>query len=913
MNRMRKWQALAAGLAAMAGLAGCGAWYAWETGRLGNNPRALTPQAAARAAQRQVLHTLAEKGVLRNCLRLDLLVPEAEHKGMPGMAFGVAPGTHAVTLLAQAADRQPARDQNLAQYNYLAAQGLLDATPVALMVGSAEHPAVRYRLTWEGYKFLHGSPAVPGMVCLHHGRREMGDVVSLAITSQKQGDLDVYEAEVRTSVNNVPAWAVTADARRLFGPLEQALADRTEKALVVRTSQGWRPLFELAFEQQAQGAGRDIPPEYMAQVTQRLTVEAPSFAQARELVAARASDPQWIARYGAVCLPIRLRRGGDDEAARRGGEGEPFVAVYHDRPDRQRHEYRSLAPELQLLAALEASGLATLEVVRPALADSRGRARPPVAAVPAVTTLRYTVRPEVVSGFRLAGGEGCIPAGRLKVDLLQISAEQALARGAVRGVVEQVPDWARALAARLPALQSMLDSGIAVRAEFWRTAEGKQPGWELRTLEPVYPVINYELPPQRLASLMPNTFQATPRPYGGQPVVAAEAPAATAPLPVLQIEAAPLPQEIARGPSMHPAPAMPAMPSPGLLGLALPPPAPPAWKAQFPAGSASVHAVAGYSAPGGVAHVQVDEGGAVLLLWAYDAVEWRVRAPRGVKQVIAFGYEPPRLVYDGLGQPPLTVVPRSEWSNRFGPDAPFVIPRKLDRNEQVDIGKLVQAITGKTPDSVQLMAQAGPTVVGASAPKLTIPAAQEFKGAKGPVKLVSIDNEAVEGAAALRGESGAYTSAWTDRAFSAGHGYFEGTMRVTGAPNAHTFANIGLCMLVDGRADGGGSDLMVLGHAEQRLYKDGDVFGVAVDFARQRVHYRVNGQWLDTPPGGPGGRKLQPGKEYHACASSSGTTSGDVKKGTPRSDTTWLLNFGGQPFKYAPPPGFVPLQESGAR
>src|SRR5690606_33223427 len=150
--------------------------------------------------------------------------------------------------------------------------------------------------------------------------------------------------------------------------------------------------------------------------------------------------------------------------------------------------------------------------------------------------------------------------------------------------------------------------------------------------------------------------------------------------------------------------------------------------------------------------------------------------------------------------------------------------------------------------------------------------------ATGPVRLNASFEQDVQGTTLRRGMAGAHTDAWSDRAFSAGRGYFEATLRVTGSLAAHTHAHVGLCEAREERIEHSADRARVLRHGEQRLYQDGDVFGLAADFERGRLYVRVNGRWLQGEPGSAGGIPLEKDKAYRACAFAAGTTTGEVQE-----------------------------------
>jgi hypothetical protein len=321
----------------------------------------------------------------------------------------------------------------------------------------------------------------------------------------------------------------------------------------------------------------------------------------------------------------------------------------------------------------------------------------------------------------------------------------------------------------------------------------------------------------------------------------------------------------------------------------------------------------GQQHPEGVVNLNVKEDHAVLLLFAYEPIEWHINADRGVdlKRVIAIGYYEPRVTFSGGGKPQVIVTRKAEVMQRMGIDLSNGFPTRSEANDLIDIAAASRALTGAVPSSYQASyeAPASGFTISSQTPGFVLPALQAPAAKGSPITLKSSFTEAVTGNKLLRGPAGAYTEAWSDRAYSAGKIYYEGKMKVTGSLTAHTHANIGLCLVRGNAIDvpmPGGST--VIRHGEQKLFKEGDVFGIAADFDQRRLYFRVNGKWLSGQPESGDGFPLQQGKEYRACVLAAGTVSSEVKQGIPRSDTTWEINFGETPFYSPIPSGYTPFR-----
>lgn len=860
---------------------------------------AAAGQDADDAARRQARLLLAPGDTLRSCLPLALPRPEAE--GLPGIAPRPVPGQHAITYLLRTSEAaQARRDQLLEQLDHLAARGLLASSAVQVDTPAGPRAALRYQLTWPGYGAL--APDGNQELCLQFGRWEAGPATDLQATGDDVAGLAIHEATVTFRPVDMPAWLRSADTQRLFPALAEATRDRAQKVRIARTPRGWRALADLQMELEAAARGR--PAEAG---TERLArwqpPQVPGLPDAAAALARHAAEPAGSGRRVA-CLPLRLQRGGDDRNAPR-GEGVPFTFTVHDLGERPGEALRPLLASVHVLDALEAMGLARHEVLR---LDG------------AAAGVRYAVRPEATPALGLDGG-ACVPVGSGTMEILAVIPHGAGARVLLRDRLQAPPAWARPLVGRLPALRSMVEEGLAYEAALaWAPGRAGEPrAWRVQGLRASFPQLDY-------ATLPPGLEASLPRTAANLPLQGRAQPGDVPPFDP-QAEAAALRRaEDMAGRAAAQARASAASGSARTFVSAVPPEAAEEHRAApYPAGGAPVHVLTMYEGayadgprrarehPEGRVDLAVSVPDAVLLLAAHEPVEWRITATRPVRQVIAIGYYPQRVTFGGPGQPAIATPGWREVIAATGLQGiPFASRWTGDRNQLVDVAQLAQALTGQGPASFQApQGKDRNFVVDAGTVAFQLPRAQAPQDATGPVRLNASFEQDVQGTTLRRGMAGAHTDAWSDRAFSAGRGYFEATLRVTGSLAAHTHANVGLCEAREERIEHSADRARVLRHGEQRLYQDGDVFGLAADFERGRLYVRVNGRWLQGEPGSAGGIPLEKDKAYRACAFAAGTTTGEVReRGRPRSDSTWELNFGGRPFQAAPPKGFVPLQGS---
>jgi len=895
---------------------GYGAWFAWDNGLIGKNPRAPVAAAMEEAVRKQALVNINAREASEPCINLDLSRPSPEVAGYTGIALSPVPGRYAVTLFRQTNIReQPARDIQLEQMDYLSTQGFFNAANSIVDTDGGTNLARTYQLTWEGFSNIQQSYG--SALCLNYGQREFSEIKKIEKLLEKVMDLDVYEVTYSSKQVNPPAWVRSPEAKRWFPKLQQLTEDSTNHVKVIRTKEGWRSAYEIELEAAQAANGQATGNNYLQGMIKNLSRRPPTLEEAKHLITEQMVDANWISRNGIACLPLQLQRGGDDKPVpsnvRSPETTTQFTVTYYDRADRKEYEYRMMLKTLHVLSALEHAGLAKMLYIKPVLQKKHAAAKNSTPSTPDEQNggIQYELSPEAAEALGIANyGGGCIPAGRIKIDLLGVEGNRGMVQIKARGIVEQTPEWATKISEKLPALKSLIENGMQMPGQMnFATSEGK---WRLGGLSPSYPEMNYDFLPAHLIPIMPNTAAAFPP----KPV---KAPA------LMQHSAKTLDQGQASPstylpPTMAPAIAPSAMQPIAPQAIPVPPSRRPA---PYPAEGAPVHVISIYQSmqpkgtprefqqhPEGVVNLNVKVDKAVLLLLAYEPIEWHIVADKGIdlKRVIAIGFYEPRVTFSGGGKPQVIVTRSAEVRQRIGIDLKNGFPTRSETNDLLDIATASRAITDVLPRTYQANyeAPASGFTISSQTPIFVLPSPQAPTTKSSPIILQSAFTEAVAGHKLQRGSSGAYTDAWSDRAYSAGKVYYEGKMRVTGSLAAHTHANIGFCLVRGNTIDGASHDgSTVIHHGEQKLYKDGDVFGIAADFDLQKLYYRVNGKWLSGQPSSGNGFPLAQGKEYRACVFAAGTVSGEVKQGIPRSDTTWEINFGETPFHSPLPSGYV--------
>lgn len=494
---------------------GYGAWYAWDNGVIGDNPRALTPQAMEEATKKQARYIAVTSGASAPCLNVDLTHPQPEMRGIPGISLHPVPGQHSISLLVQTNVRdQPGREIQFAQMDYLAKQGFFIPSETTINTDDgASRAAKSYRLAWAGFANSHYS--FGASICLPYGRREFAGIIKFEKLHERVIDLDVYEVEYQTKVAEIPAWALSAEAKTLFPKLAEFIEDRVGKAKIVRTKEGWRSAAEIETElgMASKGAAAGA---YFKEMQKRIDL-SPVIAleEAKGLMAKAIGDSASAPRIGVACVPFQLQRGGDEKEVARPDAAELLI-TYFDRADRKEFEYRAMANALHILNALEGAGLAEMEILRPAPPSSAvkpaRRVAPKPAEDPKPVGIRYRIRNEAITSLSISGhGSGCIPAGRFKAEALAVRSGigNFSAQLLVRATVEQTPEWSLKIAEGLPTLKAVMEQGLSMNGSLIRAMEGPDAGkWKLGGMSPAYPNMSATDIPAHLVPLMPLTAAA---------------------------------------------------------------------------------------------------------------------------------------------------------------------------------------------------------------------------------------------------------------------------------------------------------------------------------------------------------------------------------------------------------------------
>lgn len=524
-------------ITALSGLAGggYGAWHAWDTGLIGDNPRAPTPKSMEEAVKKQARYILTTTGASATCLNVDITQPQPEIRGVPGIAIQAVPGQHSVTLQVKTNARDQAkRDLQIAQLDYLTKQGFFTSVDTTISTDDdVSHQAKSYRLTWAGFANTHYH--FGGSLCLPYGRREFAGIGKIEKLLDKAMDLNVYEVEYLTKVAEIPAWAQAAEAQRLFPKLAELTDDRVGKAKVIRTKDRWRSAVEIETELSMASKGASAE-AYLKAMLKRIDLSPVlTLEEARSIMARMTNDPVWASRSGVACVPIIIQRGGDEKEVP-GQDADGLMVTYFDRDDRKDFEYPAMVNALHVLSALEGAGLAEMEIIRPAppprTAKRLRSADPKSAEEQRPVGIRYKVGKEAIAALGISGyGGGCVPAGRIKAEALAVRSglDNFSAQLQVRATIEQTPELALKIAERLLTVKTVIESGFSMNGSLIRQSEGPDAGkWRLGGLNSVYPSMLNTSIPAHLVPLMPLTAAALPNKRVKAPALAQESPSSKA-------------------------------------------------------------------------------------------------------------------------------------------------------------------------------------------------------------------------------------------------------------------------------------------------------------------------------------------------------------------------------------------------
>ncbi|OHC66851.1 MAG: hypothetical protein A2045_02420 [Rhodocyclales bacterium GWA2_65_20] len=211
-----------------------GAWWAYQEGRLGKNPRAPTLENF-----KPVIDAWAfRKGELRpKCISASPDSAPGSRRGRPGwsttdtMGLGVA----TLALKTPAASQQLMRDKTLLRFDTLAKEGFFKAADAELRIETGETlPAREYVLTQKGWENSYSG-------CFHAGRPEVLEVVSFARVQPDPEEVRAYEITYKVGVRALPPWAISEEARDIFGDLKPHKAVEEKRLRLLRAEKGWLP------------------------------------------------------------------------------------------------------------------------------------------------------------------------------------------------------------------------------------------------------------------------------------------------------------------------------------------------------------------------------------------------------------------------------------------------------------------------------------------------------------------------------------------------------------------------------------------------------------------------------------------------------------------------------------------------
>ena len=352
-------------------------------------------------------------------------------------------------------------------------------------------------------------------------------------------------------------------------------------------------------------------------------------------------------------------------------------------------------------------------------------------------------------------------------------------------------------------------------------------------------------------------------------------------------------------------------------------------KRQFTAGDLSaagseLHAVAVYEGPRRsgpatlprrvtVTVVPFTTRPVVLLLSAYEPVEW---------YVVSVGAKVSKIIALGHGRQTVASAPgNSERVSRSVEDG--FKGAYLGYGENIeDVAKFfarAEALTGERPATFQGKYSAADFIVDGdgqvwiAGKRASLPAQPERASVipnPGAVRFEApkyVAHVAPDGLSFTSCLSGVAEAVRTNRSHVRGKVYFELTLKARpgtlhpsvdlGLAPAAVRGNIFLYSAEDASPQQG---IGVLGWGGASSYKDGDVFGIAADLDEGKLYFHVNGDWKGKPPGSAG-IPITAGRAYAAAASISTESTKEYT-----DCNGWSGNFGGAPFKYPLPEGYMP-------
>lgn len=717
--RQRRRKRIAAGIVTLA-LAATGAagWIAWDRGVIPGNPRALDLKTIEPVLKTSIAMELARRSIVCASVALDHPAPEV--RGLPEVQPAAAPGIYTVTLVKSVPNSQPSRDRQLAQLEFLTKQGFFDAKDVAVKNALGIQPARQFTLTWNGFaNSAHQSDATP---CFVGGRIVYEGIKAFEKSTEKLGNLDLYDITYTTKFEPGSKWAVSAEAKELFSTLADTAGAGDQYFRLVRGDEGWGSQQEIVML--ASVPSSQIQ-RYGQQLRSRMQLLFADFdvAEAKRTFETYLKSDQGIRQTGAACVNLNINGAGDDtEAAKRNVR---HVITYQDRAERQEFQRRDLANRINTLEALVAAGAALREngsgampvagepaPPRPA-ASRAGRGVPPAGP----GWVRYRIDPIVAETLNMGrSGAGCVSLGPAKLEFVGVTGGRGEGQVVLaRATFDRPPDIARTLAERIPAIELALTEGLALRATLspafdsdgsLKTTEGKKPVWNVNGANFIMPASRFSSLPASVQSLLPLTQQLLQRDTESAAIVvdASLAPASSSQAPALPPLEEPKP---AQTPAPVPAPApkksdaTDVSPSKASLHVvsvreaALQPGMTPQRR---PEGKIAIHVTGAASKP------------VWLLVDAIEPVHWIVTvAPDSrLDRVLASGYYPQRVTVSGRTGVPVEIGGEG--------------PRFRESDGVQAAGAWVRAAYSVSPASIQVIPKPDKIALDISARPATPPA-----------------------------------------------------------------------------------------------------------------------------------------------------------------------------------------------
>ncbi|MES9991039.1 MAG: hypothetical protein ABW098_03760 [Candidatus Thiodiazotropha sp.] len=818
------------------------------------NPSALDSKELQEIVRREATIDSNLPAMNSQCLRVELTGPSPEIMGIDGIAFKKIPGQYDITLLLKTEfEKQPKRDRQLWQLDYLAEQGIFDAYNGTVESTNGERAVRRYRLTWPGAVIM-GRRGGSTTVCLEYGRVTYGEIKNIEKLQEKHKTGDIYKVTYTLKLVDIPGWAKNEKALKLFDRLAEALKDKVRVTKVLKTNDGWQLLKERQPARAVSGFGHITIPIDIKSIDKE--IEVPSVEAINAYIDENARSIDWLVKYEKTCMPVWIHVG-DDKSTQTDKE---FSVTYYDLKDRKQYEFQKIVNSLHLLTALERAGLAELEYISQQANSSISTHEPGV---------RFRVKRQAIEAIDLhKQGKGCIPYGRQSVEILSVKADKGMNRMGyhftAKKIVEEVPVWVKKIAKELPALESVIEHGVLMRGYLFNNSYNKK-YWEIQNADYIYPRINHNSLPSYLEPVLRNTALAMPAKKVIAPIVPANDSGSEYEPPNSSVINKPVKKSKIKSMGSQ-FQVKQIQDNASLENSSV------SKTSLYSVGDSDVHVIAIYEGSGrhggprkwaedvvGQVSLTVRVIDSVLLLYAYKPTSWNLKVYDGyaIKKVIVAGSKNQQVNVSGQVKPKVIAIDNRKLMSSIDVGRYSRFPTGHSKNELLDAALITSAVTGKAPTTYQAFYKApkGGFYISDSTPVFRPPL---------PIKPSDYPKNTK-----ISMQSGQLLY-WSDREFSSGKLYTEMRLRVINALYAPKRSNLGLCLSktkgVVG-SDKGSAKLMIQG--EQSLRKDGDVFGIAADFDNQRIYYHVNGNWVTGKPGSGDGVKLEKDKFYRICATSS--------------------------------------------